>query len=92
MGLGWGRHWGLSRRQGWATRLEVLGTTLGRRSGSQRSHNVDWLDAIGHLTWSERQDLFAGVRKPLVAASLVDWSDHLQVKGRIQMAVLPFLH
>lgn len=29
---------------------------------------------------------------PLVAASLVDRSDHLQVKGRIQMAILPFLH
>lgn len=28
---------------------------------------------------------------PLVAASFVDWSDHLQVKSRIQMAVLLFL-
>lgn len=27
-----------------------------------------------------------------MAASFVDWSDHLQMKGRIQMAVLPFLH
>lgn len=26
-----------------------------------------------------------------MAAGFVDWSDHLQVKGRIQMAILPFL-
>lgn len=28
---------------------------------------------------------------PLVATGLVDWSNHLQVKGRIQVAILLFL-
>lgn len=42
-------------------------------------------------SWSEGQKLFAGVWKPLLAAAFVDWSDHLKVKGGIQMAVLGVL-
>lgn len=60
--FGWGR-WGLASWQRWANHLEAPGTTLGRRGRSQRSHNVDWLGAIGSRARSERQDLFAGVRK-----------------------------
>lgn len=61
-GFGWGC-WELPGWQRWASHLEGLGPTLRRWSWSQRSHNVDWLGAIGCRTWSERQDLFAGVRK-----------------------------
>lgn len=55
--------WGLPSWQRWANHLQLPGPTLGRWSRSQRSHNVNWLGAIGCRARSERQDLFAGVRK-----------------------------
>lgn len=60
--FGWGC-WGPASWQRCANHLETPGPTLGGRGGSQRSHNVDWLGAISHRARSERQNLFAGVRK-----------------------------